>query len=76
MHPPTTTQVRIVRHAFEIISLLTDQNPIQVLVDAIINRCGRAAAACRRMHALAAAPPLMQCARSHGHLRQQLPHLP
>lgn len=33
------TQVRIVKHAFEIIHLLTDQNPIQVLVDAIINRC-------------------------------------
>ncbi|KAF7731860.1 ribosomal protein S5 [Apophysomyces ossiformis] len=28
---------RIVQHAFEIINLLTDQNPIQVLVDAIIN---------------------------------------
>ena len=31
-------QVRIVRHAFDIINLLTDINPIQVLVDAIINR--------------------------------------
>merc|ERR1712172_483023 len=29
--------VRIVKHACEIIHLLTDQNPIQVLVDAIIN---------------------------------------
>eukprot|EP00798_Chlamydomonas_sp_ICE-L_P013049 gene13049-3588_t len=29
--------VRIVKHAFEIINLLTDQNPIQVIVDAIIN---------------------------------------
>src|SRR4051812_17907683 len=29
--------VRIVKHAFEIIHLLTDQNPVQVLVDAIIN---------------------------------------
>ncbi|KAL2911638.1 ribosomal protein S5 [Polyrhizophydium stewartii] len=28
---------RIVKHAFEIIHLLTDQNPIQVLVDAVIN---------------------------------------
>ncbi|KAF7725093.1 ribosomal protein S5 [Apophysomyces ossiformis] len=28
---------RIVQHAFEIINLLTDLNPIQVLVDAIIN---------------------------------------
>ncbi|KAL4545868.1 hypothetical protein Ndes2526B_g05000 [Nannochloris sp. 'desiccata'] len=28
---------RIVSHAFDIIHLLTDQNPIQVLVDAIIN---------------------------------------
>lgn len=31
-------QVRIVKHAFEIIALLTDQNPVQTLVDAIINR--------------------------------------
>ena len=31
--------VRILRHAMEIIYLLTDQNPIQVVVDAIINRC-------------------------------------
>ena len=30
-------QVRILRHAMEIIHLLTDQNPIQVVVDAIIN---------------------------------------
>lgn len=29
--------VRIVQHAFEIIHLLTDKNPIQILVDAIIN---------------------------------------
>lgn len=29
--------VRIVQHAFEIIHLLTDSNPIQVLVDAIVN---------------------------------------
>ncbi|ORX89007.1 40S ribosomal protein S5 [Basidiobolus meristosporus CBS 931.73] len=29
--------VRIVKHAFEIINLLTDQNPVQVLIDAIIN---------------------------------------
>lgn len=29
--------VRIVQHAFEIIHLVTEQNPIQVLVDAIIN---------------------------------------
>merc|ERR1712072_93802 len=27
----------IAKHAFEIIHLLTDQNPIQVLVDAVIN---------------------------------------
>lgn len=27
----------IVKHAFDIVNLLTDQNPIQVLVDAIIN---------------------------------------
>lgn len=32
--------VRIVKHAFDIIHLLSDSNPIQVLVDAIINRCG------------------------------------
>ncbi|CCG83459.1 putative 40S ribosomal protein S5 [Taphrina deformans PYCC 5710] len=31
--------VRIVKHAFEIIHLLTDSNPIQILVDAIVN-CG------------------------------------
>lgn len=30
--------VRIVAHAFEIVHLLTDQNPIQVLVDAIVSR--------------------------------------
>ncbi|PNH00125.1 40S ribosomal protein S5, partial [Tetrabaena socialis] len=30
--------VRIVKHAFDIIHLLTDENPIQVLVGAIINR--------------------------------------
>ncbi|PPS12904.1 hypothetical protein GOBAR_AA07743 [Gossypium barbadense] len=29
--------VRIVKHAMEVIYLLTDQNPIQVIVDAIIN---------------------------------------
>jgi len=29
--------VRIMKHAFEIIHLLTEQNPLQVLVDAIIN---------------------------------------
>merc|ERR1711970_931449 len=31
--------VRIVAHAFEIIHIMTDQNPIQVAVDAIVN-CG------------------------------------
>ena len=31
--------VRIVKHAFEIIHLLTDQNPVQVFVEAVIN-CG------------------------------------
>lgn len=30
--------VGIMRHAMEIIHLLTDQNPIQVIVDAVINR--------------------------------------
>ncbi|XVF04577.1 hypothetical protein REPUB_Repub05bG0095900 [Reevesia pubescens] len=29
--------VRIVKHAMEIIFLLTDQNPIQVIIDAVIN---------------------------------------
>ena len=29
--------VRIVRHALELIHILTDQNPVQVFVDAIIN---------------------------------------
>ena len=29
--------VRIVKHAMDIIHLLSDQNPIQVIVDAIIN---------------------------------------
>ena len=38
MHAWRAMQVRIVQHAFDIIHLLTDQNPIQVLVDAIINR--------------------------------------
>mmetsp|Transcript_20042 Transcript_20042/g.66315 ORF Transcript_20042/g.66315 Transcript_20042/m.66315 type:complete len:207 (-) Transcript_20042:154-774(-) len=31
--------VRIVKHAFEIVHLLTDSNPVQVYVDAVIN-CG------------------------------------
>lgn len=29
--------VRIVKHSFEIIHLLTDQNPIQIVVDAVVN---------------------------------------
>jgi small subunit ribosomal protein S5e len=29
--------VRIIKHAFEIIHVLTDANPIQILIDAIIN---------------------------------------
>ena len=33
-------QAEIVRNTCEIIHLLTDSNPIQVIVDAIINRCG------------------------------------
>ncbi|CAN3377361.1 hypothetical protein DIURU_003394 [Diutina rugosa] len=33
--------VRIVKHAFEIIHVLTEQNPIQVLVDAIVNSGAR-----------------------------------
>ena len=36
--PLCCLQVRIVRHAFDIVHLLTDSNPIQVLVDAVINR--------------------------------------
>mmetsp|Transcript_1482 Transcript_1482/g.4269 ORF Transcript_1482/g.4269 Transcript_1482/m.4269 type:complete len:173 (+) Transcript_1482:521-1039(+) len=28
---------RIVKHTFDVINLLTDQNPIQILVDAVIN---------------------------------------
>jgi small subunit ribosomal protein S5e len=30
--------VRIIKHTMEIIHLLTDANPIQIIVDAIINR--------------------------------------
>jgi small subunit ribosomal protein S5e len=30
--------VRIMKHTLEIIHLLTDANPIQIIVDAIINR--------------------------------------
>ncbi|CAN3357137.1 small ribosomal subunit protein uS7 [Diutina catenulata] len=33
--------VRIVKHAFEIIHVLTEQNPIQVLTDAIVNSGAR-----------------------------------
>merc|ERR1712010_347708 len=29
--------VRIIKHCFELIHLVTDQNPVQILVDAIIN---------------------------------------
>ena len=36
----TRLQAEIVRNTCEIIHLLTDSNPIQVIVDAIINRCG------------------------------------
>jgi ribosomal protein S7 len=31
--------VRIVKHAMDIVHLLSDQNPLQVIVDSIINRC-------------------------------------
>uniref|UniRef100_A0A251VIX3 Putative ribosomal protein S7 domain protein n=1 Tax=Helianthus annuus TaxID=4232 RepID=A0A251VIX3_HELAN len=34
--------VRIVKHAMEIIHLLTDANPIQIIVDSVINRIGPA----------------------------------
>uniref|UniRef100_A0A8C2QYQ5 Small ribosomal subunit protein uS7 domain-containing protein n=1 Tax=Capra hircus TaxID=9925 RepID=A0A8C2QYQ5_CAPHI len=37
--------VRIVKHAFEIIHLLTGENPLQVLMSAITSRAGSAAAA-------------------------------
>merc|ERR1712242_513980 len=43
--------VRIVKHSFEIIHLLTGENPLQVLVNAIINsgpRIGRAGTVRRR----------------------------
>jgi small subunit ribosomal protein S5e len=30
--------VTIIKHAMEIIHLLTDQNPVQVIVDAVVNR--------------------------------------
>eukprot|EP00727_Mastigamoeba_balamuthi_P005389 m51a1_g14849 putative 40S ribosomal protein S7 (199) ;mRNA; f:333730-334658 len=33
--------VRIVKHAFEIMALMADKNPIQVLIDAVINSCPR-----------------------------------
>eukprot|EP01105_Mastigella_eilhardi_P023613 TRINITY_DN599_c0_g1_i1.p2 TRINITY_DN599_c0_g1~~TRINITY_DN599_c0_g1_i1.p2 ORF type:complete len:234 (+),score=69.20 TRINITY_DN599_c0_g1_i1:40-702(+) len=33
--------VRIVKHAFDIIHLMTDRNPIQILVEAVINSCPR-----------------------------------
>ena len=33
--------VRIIKHAMEIIHLLTDANPIQVIIDAIVNRYKR-----------------------------------
>ena len=68
-------QVRIVKHAFDIISLLTDQNPIQVLVDAIINRCAQdldastprrgCHAACMHCH------PLHRCPRIHAYASRQ-----
>ena len=39
--------VRIIKHAMEIIHLLSDQNPIQVIVDAIINRLVSCCSGCR-----------------------------
>ncbi len=39
--PRQVMAVRIVKHAFEIIHLLTDANPIQQLVDAVINSSPR-----------------------------------
>jgi hypothetical protein len=51
--PKKNLKVRIVSHAFEIVHLLTDQNPIQVLVDAIINRWGGVGGAVRFKGAVA-----------------------
>jgi small subunit ribosomal protein S5e len=41
-------QAEIVRNTCEIIHLLTDSNPIQVIVDAIINRCAIAVASAKQ----------------------------
>ncbi|KAL4288630.1 hypothetical protein HN51_056209 [Arachis hypogaea] len=41
--------VRIIKHAMKIIHLLTDQNPIQVIVDAIINRLESVTASMARL---------------------------
>lgn len=38
--------VRIVKHAMEIIHLLTDANPIQIIVDAVINRYTKITSVC------------------------------
>jgi small subunit ribosomal protein S5e len=38
--------VKIIRHAMEIIHLLTDQNPVQVIVDAVVNRYNYCPAFC------------------------------
>jgi small subunit ribosomal protein S5e len=38
--------VRIIKHTMEIIHLLTDSNPIQIIVDAIINRYCTACVSC------------------------------
>ncbi|MFS8007595.1 putative ribosomal protein S5/S7 [Helianthus anomalus] len=42
MHGETTVKglmvVRIVKHAMEIIHLFTDATPIQIILDAVINR--------------------------------------
>ena len=56
--------VRIIKHSFDIIHLLTDQNPIQVLVDAIINRQAAATCLCPAVYAAQHARP----ACMHGSL--------
>ena len=54
---------RIVRHAMDIIFLLTDQNPLQVVVDAIIN-------AGPREDAAASAPASLKTSGGHLPLRR------
>ena len=72
-------QAEIVRNTCEIIHLLTDSNPIQVIVDAIINRWEPALVSpCKslepllallRRHALNRSPGYLRCARASGCMR-------